>query len=88
MDMPKLEFYYFASCPFCIMVENEIKKYAIKVHYKDIFSNEKYRKKLILDTGKQTVPCLYIDGNPMHESSDIIKWLEENQDRLEKEERK
>ncbi len=24
------------------------------------------------------VPCLFIDGNPMYESDDIIMWLREN----------
>lgn len=24
------------------------------------------------------VPCLFIDGEPLYESMDIIKWLEEN----------
>ena len=28
-------------------------------------------------TGRATVPCLLINGDPMHESEDIIKWLQE-----------
>ena len=28
--------------------------------------------------GKRQVPCLFIDGKPLYESLDIIKWLEEN----------
>ena len=41
-------------------------------------------EKLVKDTGRSTVPCLYVDDNPMHESSDIIDWLQANQSKLEK----
>ena len=84
MSSPKLELYFFASCPFCVYVINTIQKYKIRVDYKDILSEKENRQQLLRDTGRQTVPCLYIDGNPMHESSDIIRWLETNIEKLEK----
>lgn len=28
--------------------------------------------------GKHQVPCLFIDGKPLYESSDIIAWFEQN----------
>ena len=28
--------------------------------------------------GKRQVPCLFIDGAPLYESSDIIDWLRAN----------
>ena len=34
--------------------------------------------KLVNDTGRKTVPCLYIDDKPMHESDDINAWLMQN----------
>lgn len=33
-------------------------------------------------TGRSTVPCLYIDNQPMFESSDIIAWLDANKDKI------
>ena len=42
------------------------------------------RNKLYADTGRYTVPCLYINGTPMHESAEINEWLEENKDQLKK----
>ncbi|WP_373454247.1 glutathione S-transferase N-terminal domain-containing protein [Halanaerobium congolense] len=27
---------------------------------------------------KRQVPCLFIDGEPLYESSDIINWLKSN----------
>ena len=42
------------------------------------------RSQLINDTGRSTVPCLYINGEPMFESQDIIRWLKDNAHSLEK----
>lgn len=50
----------------------------IKVEMRDILSNRQHLEQLVTDTGRRTVPCLYIDGKPMHESADIVRWLEAN----------
>ncbi|MDD0852670.1 glutathione S-transferase N-terminal domain-containing protein [Halobacteriovorax sp. GB3] len=84
MNTPKLELFYFDSCPFCQIVLQAIKELNIKVDYKDIFSDQQNLERLVSDTGRRTVPCLYIDNKPMHESSDIIQWLKSNADKLEK----
>lgn len=74
----KLELYKFDSCPFCHMVMDFIEKNNIQVEYKDIQKEREHLDKLIADTGRRTVPCLYIDGKPMFESKDIMSWLEQN----------
>ncbi|MFT6069661.1 MAG: glutaredoxin [Bacteriovoracaceae bacterium] len=84
MSTPHLALYYFESCPFCVMVLRTIEKLNIDVEYRDIFSVKEHLNKLVSDTGKQTVPCLYIDGKPMFESSDIMDWLEQNASNLKK----
>lgn len=61
-----------------------IKKNNIKVNYKNIYEDTNNLQKLIYITGRKTVPCLFIDGVPMHESGDIMVWLEQNLERLEK----
>lgn len=66
------------------MVSRVIDKHNIKVNYCDIYASKEHLEKLESDTGRRTVPCLYIDGKPMHESADIIAWLESNLDNLEK----
>lgn len=83
---PELDFYYFDACPYCQRVINVIKKNKIKVNWIDIHEDLSSLQKLIQITGKKTVPCLFIDGDPMHESLDIMAWLEKNLDRLTKEE--
>jgi len=48
------------------------------VIFRDILEDEESRKTLVLVGGKEQVPCLFIDGKPLYESSDIIEWLKEN----------
>lgn len=43
--------------------------------YCDIHQSEKHRERLIREGGKEQVPCLFIDGKPLYESTDIIDWL-------------
>jgi glutaredoxin 3 len=76
--MKKLELYYFDSCPYCQIVLRTISKLGLesKITFNDTMKNSSHREKLIKDTGRATVPCLYIDDKPMHESSDIADWLE------------
>ena len=83
-SIPTLDLYYFDACPYCQKVMGTIKKNNIKVNYKDIYEDTNNLQKLIYITGRKTVPCLFIDGDPMHESRDIVVWLEKNLDRLEK----
>lgn len=84
MKTPNLDLYYFPSCPFCHFVVSKINQLGVKVKLTNIHEDESAREKLFSDTGRYTVPCLYIDDRPMHESSDIINWLEQNQAGLEK----
>jgi glutaredoxin len=84
INKPTLELYYFDACPYCQKVIRAIQKNKIKVNYIDIYEDTNHLQKLIYITGRKTVPCLFIDGHPMHESSDIVEWLEKNTDTLVK----
>ena len=77
-----LNLYYFESCPFCQIVLYEIHKLGINVKLTDIHGDPSARDYLYERTGRFTVPCLFIDDKPMHESRDIIKWLNENYNKL------
>ena len=75
----KLELYFFPGCPFCDLVTNKIAELGIKsIELKNIRQNPDFQSKLYKDTGRKTVPCLYINDGPMHESKDIIQWLEQH----------
>ena len=84
MTSPQLDFYYFEACPYCQRVINVIEKHKIKVNWLDIHKDGTHAKKLLTVTGRTTVPCMFIDGKPMFESLDIMKWLENNLDNLDK----
>jgi glutaredoxin len=75
--MKKLEFYYFDQCPYCQIVLSALRVTGLEsqVVFNDILDNPHHKERLIKDTGRATVPCLYIDGKPMHESKDIAAWL-------------
>jgi len=81
-----LELYYFEECPYCQIVLNALKQTGLenKVTYLNIHENSQDKEKLVRDTGRSTVPCLYIDGKPMHESQDIAKWLHQYAKDLQK----
>lgn len=76
--MPDLLLYHFQSCPYCAKVRNYLEKRGIKVPMKDTHADNAARDELVNLAGKTQVPCLVIDGNPMHESDDIIQWFEDN----------
>ena len=84
MNEPDLNLYYFPSCPFCQYVLIKINELKLDIKYTNIHEDMDAREKLFNDTGRYTVPCLYIDGKPMHESSEIIDWLNSNQKILKK----
>ncbi|MBY0517900.1 MAG: glutathione S-transferase N-terminal domain-containing protein [Bacteriovoracaceae bacterium] len=77
--MKKLELYYYDECPYCQIVLRAIDANNLRnsVTLCNTRQHSQHREKLMKDTGRSTVPCLYIDGTPMHESSDIARWLKE-----------
>lgn len=81
---PQLALYYFDSCPFCQLVLRVIDQLNLDVQRCDITADQNHLNKLVKDTGRRTVPCLYIDNKPMHESADIVRWLQKNADQLAK----
>lgn len=72
-----LALYKYDSCGFCQRVFRTIDKTGVNVEYRDIHADFEHRKALVALTGRGTVPCLVIDGEPMLESMDIVRWLDE-----------
>ena len=66
------------TCPYCKKVLRFIDKYNLdEIELVDIKKEEGAEEYLIEKGGQDMVPCLFIDGEPMYESSDIIKYLKE-----------
>ena len=75
----KLELFMFETCPYCARVFAEIERSGrTDVVMLNIHKDDEARKRLIEVGGKEQVPCLFIDGEPMYESLDIIQWLQEH----------
>ena len=72
--------YQLQTCPFCVKVRRQMKRYAIEIPFKDV-GNDPQAQKELMEGGKQDqVPCLrYLDseGNVqwMYESSAINEFL-------------
>lgn len=76
--MHKLELYYRPTCPYCRKVLNFIEENSKKVELKNISEDPNALIKLKEIGGKQQVPCLFINDDPMYESDDIVNWLKQN----------
>ena len=75
----KLELFMFDTCPYCIRVIGEIERSGrTDVELLNIHKSPEARKQLIEVGGKEQVPCLFIDGEPLYESLDIISWLKQH----------
>ncbi|MEM9412824.1 MAG: glutathione S-transferase N-terminal domain-containing protein [Planctomycetota bacterium] len=75
--MPELTLYHFPSCPYCQIVMECLQRLQKEIPMRDIQAEPGAREELIEIGGKGQVPCLVIDGKPLYESADIVRWLEE-----------
>lgn len=75
-----LELFKFDSCPFCIRVLVKLRglKNGKGVRLRDTAKEPGAEEELVKRGGDDQVPCLFIDGQPMYESADIIAWLDAN----------
>ena len=74
----ELELYVMTGCPYCIKVENFLASNGISISQRNITTDRTAEQHLIAVGGKRQVPCLFIDGKPLYESSDIITWVQKN----------
>lgn len=74
----ELELYVMTGCPYCIKVKNFLASNGISIPQRNITTDRTAEQHLIAVGGKRQVPCLFIDGKPLYESSDIIAWAQEN----------
>ena len=76
--MHELTLYHRPFCPYCGKVITYIKENDISLPMKNVSESSEIQKELETISGKTQVPCLIIDGKPLHESDDIIQWLGDN----------
>jgi glutaredoxin len=79
-----LKLYYYDQCPYCQFVLRKINSLGLKsIEMRNTLESSEYKSEHNKKTGRNSVPCLYIDEKPMFESADINAWLENNKDKLE-----
>jgi len=72
--MKELTLFYKPTCPYCQKVMNFMEQEGISVDKANIQDSENRQR--LIEVGKMDqVPCLFIDGDPMYESDDIIAYL-------------
>lgn len=74
----ELVLYVMAGCPYCIKVKRFLADNGVTIPERDISTDPVAEQTLIAVGGKRQVPCLFIDGKPLYESSDIIAWIRKN----------
>ena len=75
----RLELYFHNKCAFSRNVLSAIKNMRLEgaVDLHDVLADPRQMDALIELAGKKQVPCLVVDGKPMHESKDINRFLYE-----------
>lgn len=78
-----LNLFYTNYCPYSRKVLNYLYKIHKKVPLTDVQNNPQAKEYLRVKGGKMQVPCLFINGQPLYESDEIINWLSQHQDLLD-----
>ena len=74
----ELGLYFITGGPYCIKVKRFLADSSVTIPERNISTDTEAEQTLIAVGGKRQVPCLFIDGKPLYESSDIIAWVQEN----------
>lgn len=76
-DRPRaLALYKYDACPYCQRVLRRIDDLGLEVELRDTLRDPSHRTALRERTGRTQVPCLFVDGEPLFESADIVSWLD------------
>ena len=81
---PHLALYGRMNCPYCVRVYRVMSSLGLndRIENRKTTYGSKWRQDLEYRTGRTQVPCLFINGQALFESLDIIDWLELNHDNL------
>ena len=71
----ELLLYKFDACPYCARVARVVDELGLEVPTRDTVQDRDARPELQRLTGRMMVPCLFIDGEALFESRDIVAWL-------------
>ena len=72
---PHLVLYKYDACPFCRYVMSALVDLQLTLEIRDTGAIPMLDANSSRSGGKSQVPCLFIDGQPLYESRDIIQYL-------------
>lgn len=72
----ELVLYKYDACGYCQRVLRVSRDLEMSIEMRDTLLNPAHRAELAERTGRTQVPCLFIDGEPLFESADIVAWLQ------------
>lgn len=70
-----LVLYASSTCGYCHRVFAHLERLGLEVAVRDVRADLDAHAALREKTGRGQVPCLFIDGDPLFESADIMDWL-------------
>jgi len=78
--MASITLFQFEQCPFCAKVRAKLDEMGLEYEKVNVSYDREdpQRKELLEKSGVPTVPVINVDGKYIGESSEIIKYLEEN----------
>ena len=78
--MDGLILYKFDRCPYCVRVFKAIEQLDCtdKIEMRDTREEPKWKSDLLARTGRTQVPCLFVEGEPLFESLDIVAFLRQH----------
>lgn len=76
MKTENMYLYVLPGCPYCAKVDRFLDEHDIEMEHRSVTEGTNAEDLQALG-GKVQSPCLVVDGQPMYESEDIIKYLSE-----------
>ena len=71
-----LVLYMYETCPYCLRVMASLRSLGLDVPMRNIRKDPTALSELLKVGGSKQVPCLFVNGKPLYESTDIIRYLE------------
>ena len=63
--MPEVTIYTTPSCPYCVRAKSLLKHKGIPYREIDVAGDETRRERMVAESGRRTVPQIFIDGKPI-----------------------
>lgn len=76
MTFDNMYMYVLPGCPYCAKVDRFFAEHDIEMEHRSVTEGANADDLLALG-GKVQSPCLVVDGKPLYESEDIIKFMSE-----------